>query len=217
MTDTDAPGSLGGQQPVVDPLDNNYLHGAPASLIGWLRKTFYLLYQRADRQANFRGQQDGSEPGWLGRSMTATAKLETHGQAPAGYKAGLLLLRELKAASQKYTAPTKVKKDSVTETIRIEERNLANFLAHTSGLHTVADADTQDITTQLFTLTNQLEAADGCMLCSSQQLAACRGPGGKPRRMGSQGVGMGLAWGWPGVSTGLAWGWHGVGMGLAWG
>jgi hypothetical protein len=26
MTDTDAPGSLGGQQPVVDPLNNTYLH-----------------------------------------------------------------------------------------------------------------------------------------------------------------------------------------------
>jgi hypothetical protein len=26
-----------------------------------------------------------------------------------------------------------------------------------------------------------------------------RGPGGKPRRMGSHGVGMGLAWGWHGV------------------
>jgi hypothetical protein len=38
------------------------------------------------------------------------------------------------------------------------------------------------------------------------------GPGGKPRRMGSHGVGMGLA-----LSTGLAWGWHGVDMGLAWG
>jgi hypothetical protein len=55
------------------------------------------------------------------------------------------------------------------------------------------------------------------------------GPGGKPRRMGSHGVGMGLAWGWHGVGMGLAWlglawgwhgvawGWHGVGMGLAWG
>jgi hypothetical protein len=47
-------------------------------------------------------------------------------------------------------------------------------------------------------------------------------PGGNPRRMGSHGVGMGLAWaglawGWHGVGMGLAWGWHGVSMGLAWG
>jgi hypothetical protein len=35
---------------------------------------------------------------------------------------------------------------------------------------------------------------------------------GKPRRMGSHGVGMGLAWGWH-----RAWGWHVVSMGLAWG
>jgi hypothetical protein len=47
-----------------------------------------------------------------------------------------------------------------------------------------------------------------------------RGPGGKPRRMGSHGVGMGphgVSMGPHGVSMGLAWGWHGVGMGLSWG
>jgi hypothetical protein len=33
-----------------------------------------------------------------------------------------------------------------------------------------------------------------------------RGPGGNPRRMGSHGVGMGLAWGWHGVDMGLAYG-----------
>jgi hypothetical protein len=75
-----------------------------------------------------------------------------------------MLHRELKAASQKYTASTKVKKDSVTETIRIEERNLANFFAHTSGLHTVAVEDSSDITKQLFTSTNQLRMTDTMMV-----------------------------------------------------
>jgi hypothetical protein len=110
MTDTDASGSLGGQQPVVDPLDNTYLHGASASLAGWLRKTFYLSEPIAKRISE----------------ANKTAEFETHGQEPAGYKAALLLLRELKASSQKHTASTKVKKDSVTETIRLEERNLTN-------------------------------------------------------------------------------------------
>ena len=85
MTDTDASGSLGGQQPVVDPLNNNYLHGVSASLAGWMRRTFYLSEPIAKRISE--ANKTAANPVGSGRLTTATAKYETHGQEPAGYKA----------------------------------------------------------------------------------------------------------------------------------
>jgi hypothetical protein len=43
-------------------------------------------------------------------------------------------------------------------------------------------------------------------LCKGQVL-------GSRRKTPTNGVGMGLAWGWHGVGMGWAWGWHGVSMG----
>jgi hypothetical protein len=72
---------------------------------------------------------------------------------------------------------------------------------------------------------------------SGSQLAPAACGLGSRRKTPTNGVSMGLAWGWHGVGImglaswgwhgvgmgphgvgmGLAWGWHGVGMGLAWG